>query len=109
MSKEDNKVLIFRCPCGSVIMKSAFPIYDNDPDCDKEIIELLKSGYIPSVEAQDDSNRFSPHVENCVNKNEMKTYTLEQYQQMAVKFNNLSFIEKIKTIQKNSDILTLAS
>ncbi len=39
----------------------------------------------------------------------MRKYSLEQYKQMAERFNKMSFREKIVTIQKNSDILTLAS
>lgn len=39
----------------------------------------------------------------------MRKYSLKQYKQMAERFNKMSFREKIITIQKNSDILTLAS
>jgi hypothetical protein len=39
----------------------------------------------------------------------MRKYTLSQYEKMAESFNKMSFSEKIKTIQKNKDILTLAS
>lgn len=39
----------------------------------------------------------------------MRSFSLEQYKQMAERFNKMSFREKIVTIQKNSDILTLAS
>jgi len=38
-----------------------------------------------------------------------RSFTLEQYRQMAERFNKMSFRDKILTIQKNSDILTLAS
>ena len=39
----------------------------------------------------------------------MKKYTIEQYRQMAKKFNQMSFYDKIKTIHENKEILTLAS
>lgn len=39
----------------------------------------------------------------------MRRFTIEQYRQMAKKFNQMSFYDKIKTIKDNSDILTLAS
>lgn len=39
----------------------------------------------------------------------MRAFTLEQYKEMAERFNKLSFKNKILTIQNNKDILTLAS
>lgn len=39
----------------------------------------------------------------------MRKYSLQQYQDMAKRFNQKSFTEKIETIKENSDILTLAS
>jgi len=39
----------------------------------------------------------------------MKKYTIEDYRQMAKKFNEMSFYDKIKTIRDNQEILTLAS
>jgi len=39
----------------------------------------------------------------------MRVFTLEQYKIMAERFNKMSFRKKILTIQKNGDILTLAS
>jgi hypothetical protein len=39
----------------------------------------------------------------------MEKYTIEQYRQMAKKFNQMSFYDKIKTIRDNKEILTLAS
>lgn len=39
----------------------------------------------------------------------MREFTLEQYVEMAKRFNKMSFYDKIKTIKDNSDILTLAS
>jgi len=39
----------------------------------------------------------------------MRSFSLEQWKEMAERFNKMSFREKIITIQKNSDILTLAS
>jgi len=39
----------------------------------------------------------------------MRNFTLEQYVEMAERFNKMSFYDKIKTIKDNSDILTLAS
>jgi len=39
----------------------------------------------------------------------MRSFSLDQYKQMAERFNKKSFREKIVTIQQNSDILTLAS
>ena len=39
----------------------------------------------------------------------MRQFTLEQYVEMAGRFNKMSFYDKIKTIKDNSDILTLAS
>ena len=39
----------------------------------------------------------------------MKKYTLEQYQEMAKKFNKMSFPNQIKTIRDNKDIITLHS
>ena len=39
----------------------------------------------------------------------MRTFTLDQYKRMSARFNTMSFFDKIKTIQSNSDILTLAS
>lgn len=47
-------------------------------------------------------------AKNVVNSNK-KDYNLEQYRQMAERFNKMSFREKIITIQSNKDILTLAS
>lgn len=38
-----------------------------------------------------------------------RSFSLEQYRQMVERFNKMSFRDKILTIQKNSDILTLAS
>ena len=38
-----------------------------------------------------------------------RSFSLEQYRQMAERFNKMSFRDKILAIQKNSDILTLAS
>lgn len=39
----------------------------------------------------------------------MRSFSLKQYRQMAERFNKMSFRDKILTVQKNSDILTLAS
>lgn len=39
----------------------------------------------------------------------MRTFTIDQYKRMAARFNNMSFLDKIKTIKEHSDILTLAS
>lgn len=39
----------------------------------------------------------------------MRQFTIEQYKEMAKRFNHMSFLDKIKTIKKNCDILTLAS
>jgi hypothetical protein len=39
----------------------------------------------------------------------MRKYTLEQYQKMADKFNDMSFRDKIKTIMDNKDILAIGS
>lgn len=39
----------------------------------------------------------------------MRKFTLKQYIEMAGRFNQMSFYNKIKTIKENSDILTLAS
>jgi len=39
----------------------------------------------------------------------MKKYTVEQYVYLSERFNKLSFYKRIETIQKNTDILTLAS
>ena len=39
----------------------------------------------------------------------MEKYTIEQYRQMAKRFNKMSFYDKIKTIRDNKEILTLAS
>lgn len=39
----------------------------------------------------------------------MRQFTIEQYRQMAKRFNQMSFYDKIKTIRDNKDILTLAS
>ncbi len=39
----------------------------------------------------------------------MRKFTLEQYQQMAIRFNKKNFQEKIEIIIANKDILTLAS
>jgi len=39
----------------------------------------------------------------------MRKFTLHQYIDMAGRFNQMSFYNKIKTIKENSDILTLAS
>ena len=44
-----------------------------------------------------------------MNKKIMKKYTLEQYQEMAKKFNKMSFSQKIKVLRDNKEILTLAS
>lgn len=38
-----------------------------------------------------------------------RSFSLEQYRQMSERFNKMSFRDKILTIQKNSDILTLSS
>ena len=39
----------------------------------------------------------------------VRSFSLEQYQKMAESFNKMSFRDKILTLQKNNDILTLAS
>ena len=39
----------------------------------------------------------------------MRKFSLEQYIEMSIRFNKMSFYDKIKTIKDNSDILTLAS
>ena len=39
----------------------------------------------------------------------MRKFSLEQYRQMAERFNLMSFRDKIITLQKNTDILTLAA
>lgn len=39
----------------------------------------------------------------------MKKYTLEQYKKMVKSFNSKSFINQIKTLRENKDILILAS
>ena len=39
----------------------------------------------------------------------MRQFTLQQYQAMSKKFNQMNFADKIKTIKDNTDILTLAS
>jgi len=45
-----------------------------------------------------------------LNKNVvMRSFSLEQYKRFADKFNKMSFRDKIITLQKNSDILTLGS
>ena len=41
--------------------------------------------------------------------NQPKQYTLAQYKEMSERFNKMDFHQKILTIHKNSDILTLAS
>lgn len=38
-----------------------------------------------------------------------RIYSLEQYKEMAERFNKMSFRDKIITLQKNRDILTLGS
>lgn len=38
-----------------------------------------------------------------------RSFTIDQYIKMSDKFNKMLFIDKIKAIQENSDILTLAS
>lgn len=39
----------------------------------------------------------------------MRKFTLEQYEQMAERFNKKSFSDKIKTIAENKDILQLGA
>lgn len=39
----------------------------------------------------------------------MRSFSLEQYQRMAKKFNAMSFKDQIKTIRDNNDILKLGS
>jgi len=39
----------------------------------------------------------------------MRNFTLEQYKDMSERFNKLRFIDKIRLIKENSDILILAS
>ena len=63
-----EQILIFRCPCGAVIMKGEFPIDADNVEWNKEIIDCLASGYIPSVEENNDTNKFSPHKDDCINK-----------------------------------------
>ena len=46
---------------------------------------------------------------NKMEKQNMRSFTFEQYKKMAERFNKKSFREKIVVIQQNSDILTLAS
>ena len=41
--------------------------------------------------------------------NVRRNFSLEQYKQMAERFNKMSFRNKIITLQQNSDILTLGS
>lgn len=38
-----------------------------------------------------------------------RTFSLDQYKEMAERFNKMSFRNKILTIQNNNDILTLTS
>ena len=52
------------------------------------------------------NRKLSARLHKC---SVMRSFSLEQYRQMAERFNKMSFREKIITIQKNSDILTLAS
>ena len=46
---------------------------------------------------------------NAAKPNVVRSFSLEQYQKMAESFNKMSFRNKILTLQKNNDILTLAS
>lgn len=39
----------------------------------------------------------------------MRDFTIEQYKRMALKFNKMDFAEKLKCLNENSDILTLAN
>ncbi len=38
----------------------------------------------------------------------MRTYTIEQYREMAARFNKMDFKKKIETIMANKDLLVLA-
>ena len=49
-------------------MKGEFPIDADNVEWNKEIIDCLASGYIPSVEENNDTNKFSPHKDDCINK-----------------------------------------
>ena len=42
-------------------------------------------------------------------KKQFREYALEDYRIMSARFNKMSFIDKIRTIKKNTHILTLAS
>jgi hypothetical protein len=46
---------------------------------------------------------------NNAKPNVGRSFSLEQYKKMAGSFNKMSFRDKILTLQKNNDILTLAS
>ena len=39
----------------------------------------------------------------------VRIFTIEQYKELVLRFNKMDFRNKILTIQKNSDILTLGS
>lgn len=39
----------------------------------------------------------------------MRTFTLDQYKRMSEKFNKMDFRGKLKVLQENSDILSLAN
>ena len=43
------------------------------------------------------------------NKMKVRIFTIEQYKELVLRFNKMDFRNKILTIQKNSDILTLGS
>lgn len=55
-----------------------------------------------------ETNNLPQNPQSC-QTDVRRSFSLEQYRQMAERFNKMSFRDKILTIQKNSDILTLAS
>jgi len=75
-----------------------------------KIIKQILGYYFPLIYLcsilKPQNNKTMP--ENNLNTISRK-FSLEQYRQMSERFNKMSFREKISTLQKNSDILTLAS
>ena len=42
-------------------------------------------------------------------QNQNRKFSFDQYKKMSIRFNKMTFADRVKTIQENSDLFTLAS
>jgi hypothetical protein len=71
-----------------------------------------KNNSVSSAKTNDEVStkvEVSTSSPNNAKPNVGRSFSLEQYKKMAESFNKMSFRDKILTLQKNNDILTLAS